>query len=504
MEKLIEKVMSRVKVVVIFTATLLLTACAEAVAAEPARSQLKILYVGIDPNQPLTEGERSRVPNPDRHAALRKTRTPDFKAFLTRYFETVDVVYGVDFKESMSDKYDVTIIDTYLRVKSGGWGVDPETGERVYNTRKFLSEEFSAATIMIGEPSAFIGEGRELKIDHLCLCLDAHAHGMKLEHPIFNAPYKVDVSYEERETPGNYKTRYSGRHLDETMPMWRIQTEGYGDGKGFPVGLVSTGYGFDNGLDAEWISGGRNDKGVNSTAIGRHANFFHWGFAAAPEYMTDSAKLAFINSIHYIAQFKGSPQITRKIKGVELSQYRREKQWTLSDQGATAWLAYLEKGRQDFMKRQAELQAKKDAGEALSPLEESLLGYPDRPKETREWTIRKEPETLKQQFGSDWAAYEQYYIDNSPYFYAVEGGWHESTLDEEAKAMGIAVGDIRLLDKAIEMMEMGERTEVAQTLLTRYTKQSFETAKEWSNWLGQNREKLYFSEGDGYKFIVIP
>ena len=202
------------------------------------KSDLSILYVGTNPEKPLTDRDRQRTANPDRAVKLRQTRAPDFEAFLQRYFNKVDVVYAENFQETMSANYDVTIIDTYLPAKSGGRSIDPETGETVYTPEKYLSESYSDATIMIAEPSAFIGQGRQLKIDHLCLCLDAHAHGMKLDHPIFNSPYKVDITYEEQETPGNYKARYGGRNLGDTMPMWRMQTEGYHDGKGFPIGLV--------------------------------------------------------------------------------------------------------------------------------------------------------------------------------------------------------------------------------------------------------------------------
>ena len=269
-------------------------------------------------------------------------------------------------------------------------------------------------------------------------------------------------------------------------------------------GWWSTGYGFANGIDAEWISSGRCDKGVEATAIGRHANFFHWGFAAAPEYMTDSAKLAFINSVHYIALFKGAQQITRKIKGIQLKPYHREQQWTLSDQGSAAWLAYIEKGRQASIKQRKELEAKKEAGEELSELEKMLMGFPERPKETRAWTIRHEPEAVKAKFGENWAAYENYYAENLDYFYPLAGEWYKSAVDEDAKSLGIPNNDIRLLEKSVAMLNAGEKTEMAMGLLTRYTKEKFQTAKEWSNWLNVNKAKLYFSEGDGFKFIVLP
>lgn len=473
--------------------------------SQTQKSNLKILYVGTNPDKPLTDREKRITNNLERKVALRKSRTNDFKNFIGQYFNSVTVVYGDEFKEEMASDYDVTIIDAYLKHFEGGYTKDKNGKVTGYTTRKFLTENYNAATIMIGEPSAYIGEGRDLKIDHLCLCLDAHAHGMKLDHPIFNTPNKVSVAYETIETPANYKARYGGRNLAKTMQMWRVQTEGYTEGKGMPVGLVSTGYAFDNGIDAEWISGGNNSKGVEATAIGRHANFLHWGFAAAPEYLTESAKLAFINAIHYIAPFKGTKQITKKIKRMPLREYLRESQWTVSDEGSAAWLHYVNKDLDKRRENKAKLQEKKDAGEELSQLENMMLRMPIE-KHTRIWTIRHEPQKLKDKFGENWAMYENYYIENMDYFYPIpnERYTYWSDVDEDAKSLGIANNDIKLLDKAITMLKDKSKKEMAYRLLLRYTKQDFKTDKEWIKWFKKNRKSLYFSEGDGYKFIVLP
>ena len=467
------------------------------------KSSLKVLYVGTNPSQGLSERDKSFSSAPERAEELLKKRSADFEKLLKDYFTSVSVVYGENYKEEMSAKYDVTIIDTYLpKLTEGGMVFIKEAGKEVYKQPTYLSNSYSAATIMIGEPSAYIGQGRELKIDHLCLCLDAHAHSIKLEHAIFNKPYKVNVSYEDITLTGNYKVRYGGRNLGEKMPMLRMQTEGYRDGKGFPIGLVSTGYNFDNGIDAEWISSGTCDKGIEATAIGRHANFFHWGFAAAPEYMTPSAKLAFINAIHYIAPFKGAVQKTNKIKGVQFKKYLREQQWTLSDKGSAAWLHYINKDTVQAREFKEKLQAKKDAGEALNELETMRLQMPIK-AETRVWTIRHEPEELKTEFGEDWAAYENYYKENMDYFYPVEYGWYQTALDEDAKSLGIANNDIKIVEKTIELLKEGSQKEMAYRLLNRYTKNSFTTDKEWITWFKKNHKYLYFSEGDGYKYIVI-
>jgi len=486
----------------IFVFIMLMLIAVTSAFSQVEKSNLKVLYVGVNPNKELSERDKIGG-NIDRLIELRKTRTADFKQLLKQYFNVVEVVYSEDFKEQITENYDVTIIDDYLKPFAGGYIKDSTGKVTGFETRKYLTKSYNAATIMIGEPSAFIGEGRQLKIDHLCLCLDAHAHGMKLEHPIFNKPYKVVVSYEDVKLTGNYFVRVEGKDLPESMPMLRMQTEGYRDGNGFPIGLVSSGYDFDNGIDAEWISSGTCDKGIEATAIGRHANFFHWGFAAAPKYMTESAKLAFINAIHYISSFKDAKQVTKRIKGTMMRNLLKNRQFTLSDEGSSKWLAYLDKSNKKFSEEKNKIQAKKDRGETLSERDEMMLQMPER-KETRAWTIRHEPEDRKEKFGEDWAKYENYYKENMDYFYPIEGEWYKAKVDEDAKLLGIPNNNIKLLEIAVNMLKKGDRTDMAKRILERYTKESFKTSKDWVAWFKEKHKKLFFSEGDGYKFIVLP
>lgn len=470
-------------------------------AEDVVKSNLKVLYVGYNPGKPVSPSILLGSKNKERTKSLIESRSSDFERFLKSYFSNVSVVYVDDYQEDLSKDYDVTIIDGYLPELPNS---ETESSDAVFTAKKYLTDSYDYATIMIGEPSARIGQGRQLKIDHLCLCLDAHAHGMKVEHPIFNRPYKVDFNYESIETPSNYKTRYSGRDLGDAMSVWRVQTEGYKDGKGFPVGLVSTGYGFDNGIDAEWISSGICDKGVEATAIGRHANFLHWGFIASPEYMTGSARLAFINAIHYMASYNGAKQITRKIKGVALKSSFREREWGLSDQGAAANLNGINKIMAKMRSYRDKIKRKKASGEILTEMEESVLSMPAPEDKTREWTLRQIPDELKKQFGTDWSAYEEYYAENADYMYAIPGEWYQSALDEDAKEIGIPINRVELLEKCVLMLSQDAHNSSALGILKRYTNERYDNAREWKQWLAANKHRLYFSEGDGYKFIVLP
>lgn len=488
------------RILLLAVATVFLASGAQA-SESVKKSPLRILFVGHNPQTPAGEEDLDPDigPDPARAEKLLHARSEEWESFLKKYFETVDVVYPKKYKEAMSSKYDVTIFD----VLPPQLPVDKNASKAGGPPFQYLSKDYSAATIMIGGPSSWIGEGRELKIDSLCLCLDAHAYGMKLDHPIFNTPYNAQIELEQRETPADARTFNSGRNLGPTMAMWRVQTEGYQEGKGFPIGLVSTGYGFDNGIDAEWISGGVSTKGPDAAAIGRHANFLLWGFAASPPYMTESAKLAFVNAVHYIAPYSGARQITSSIKSVESRASVLEREWTLSDEGAALYVTLLNELRLKDIKEREKALAKRRAGEPLNPEEQMMADIPVRPPYTREQTIAFEPEALKKEFGDNYAAYGKYYTENMGYFFS-QRGTYEVSIDADAKALGIANNDIRLLDAAVEMWRKGDRAKTAEAILRRYTKESFTDVDAWAEWLKQNRDQLYFSEGDGFKWIVIP
>lgn len=468
------------------------------------KSPLSILYVGVNPSKPLVEDEPILNSNPERAEELQRARTGDWAQFLKQYFQSVKVVYGEEYKEAMSSEYDVTIFDALPPLLRNVNVVNPKTGERVDTRSEYLSKNYRAATIMIGAVAAEIGEGRQLKIDWLCQCLGGRALGMKRDHPIFNRPYKVEIRYEQVKTPDVYKTFYAGRNLGPTMPMWRVQTESYRDGRGFPVGLVSTGYGFDNGIDAEWISGGHSDKGVDATAIGRHANFLLWGFAASPSYMTKSARLVFVNAVDYIARFRGARQITHKLKNVVPRADLREQQWTFSAEGAARYVALLDKFRKQDAERRRRALAKERAGKPLDEDDKMLVSSPQEPPVSREQIISQQPDALQKRFGHDFAAYENYYAENMDYFFSPAGRDDAVDVDLDAKALGIANNNVRLLDTAVEMLQKGDRVKMAKRILLRYTQESFDDAGAWAAWLERNRDRLYFSEGYGYKWIVIP
>lgn len=330
------------------------------------------------------------------------------------------------------------------------------------------------------------------------MCLDSHAHGMRIEHDIFNKPHQVELTIEQRATPKAY-ARFD---LGSTMPMWRVQTEGYTDGTDQLVGVVSRDAGFLDSPDTEWISGGVNTKTPQAVALGRHGNFFHWGFAVSPTYMTDEAKLVFINSVHYIAGFAGQIPIARKRPGTAVRRYVTDTLAGITDEGYARMVARYEGIRESDEKRKADIRARIAAGEEVSKMERQRaadtrpLKTPGRFDRIRRYIADEDWPKVE----GDVAAITVYLEERLPYMRSE--GWYELVIDEELQRFGIASNDIALLDSAVEALGSADQEKLARTLLERYTTQSFATAAEWSDWLKANRERLFFTEAGGFVWLV--
>ena len=274
------------------------------------------------------------------------------------------------------------------------------------------------------------------------------AHGMVPTHEIFHTPFKVNIELAEQPTPDDYRHWPGGDRLGKTMKMWKVQTKSFTE---IDPGLVSDPYGFADSPDAEVISSGLNSKGPEAVALGRHGNFFLWGFSAQPSDMTPEARKCFLNSICYIKKYDGQKPLVAKT-----SSGRR---WAL------VYAGYLK-----------------------IITDENFIS-------------RLFPEELRKRFGKDPEKYIHYYEENLEYLHAPNG---RIVVDEDVKGLGLSNRKVELLERCIGMLEKGEQRELAMRILKRYTRESFADAKEWRAWLEKNREQLFFTDTGGYKFLINP
>ncbi len=480
------------KELALFLVSLISALTAGVAVAGETTPKLRVLYVGQNPDtvEGYTYGGK-----PEYIGELKKTRSADYMAFLDQHFDAT-LVYGEDFKPEMSDDFDVTLIDALPMELDGQ---DMAEGTRFEYAGPFmgwnwLPEDFDAPTIFIAGTISNIADDVSLKITTLCHCLDKHAFNVDTEHAIFNTPYKVQLTYEDREHAPGVFNYYSGRNLPEVAPMWRVGIEDINEDSPYPPGHVSN-PGIHDSPDAEVISGGVSIKSQHAVAIARQGSFLTWGFRQSPSFMTEEAKLAFINSIYYIAPFKGAAKFVEPLSAHRLA--GMDGPYLLSDETTARRKASHERRVANF----EEMRAKVEDGTATESeryyVEFGGLGEFDRSQPA--FSISG---SVRNDLGDNWGAYLPYFEENRGYIIPESGSTYAFTIDADAQSLGIANDDPEILNKAIGLLEDGEQIDLGERLLHRYTNESFATADEWRQWYDSNRNKLFFTEIGGYKFMV--
>lgn len=469
-----------------------------AATAAPKKQNISVLYVG---GSAEFDDSFDRGQNPEEHAASVRVRMASWENFLKEYFKKVTVVHADDYTEAMSDDYDVTVFD--------GLPSQPRTPRhhssvtRDYLSATYLSEDFDRPALTVGHISDRLTRSLGTKNDWYCLCLFSHAHSWRADHPIFQGPYKVKITTEERPTPEGIKSfphHFENNQLPETMTMWRVQKYDFDGNPNVRIGMVARPGGYEDSPEAEWICGGECAKSPDAVALGRHGNFFHWGFAASPDNMTDEAKPLLANAIVYISKFAGQTPIARKYDDrVSTRESIADRKQFLSRESYDAYVISIEQHNEAMANKRAELQARLDAGEKVS--EQEMFYFQVQPEEIISYDeyLQMQGRELYPLFGTDIEKYCQHFDENLPYYYSAGYGL---SIDVDAKALGIANNDIALLEKAVQLWEERSDVEMGKRLLTRYTLMNFQTAGEWRQWLDANKENMFFSESAGFKWIV--
>lgn len=486
-------------------ACLTLVLAGAALAAEPAKQSLRVLYVGGSVDWPGTEVAIPRDPPADDPRVAERMKS--FEELLRRHFTSVTVVHAKDYRQETSADFDVTVLDGTPPEREPRREMRDAAGKVVDRLpARYFTEDFDRPVVVVGELGEKVGRRVGLKFDWYCLCLDAHAHGLRAEHPIFRGPFPVTLTLEERPTPEDafHYGYFRDDPTPKTLPMWRVQTKGYQTDKGFRVGMVARPWGFEDSPDAEYISSGVSQKTLDAVAIGRHGNFLGWGFAASPTYLTPEAQTVFANAVAYIAKFSGQGLLARKYHDRRATkEWVREIKHTITPEAFADRQKMNERFAAQMLQTRAEAEAKQARGEKLDPREQASLRYTAPKPETYEDYLkgRRGVPGLFERFGTDVAAHARFYDENLPYLYSV-APFYQFELDEDAKALGVANTDPALLDRAIALWEGGADEARARRVLARYTLLDYQTAAEWRAWFRRHRENLFFTQAGGFVFLV--
>lgn len=484
--------------------------CVSLTAAVAQQMKLKVLFVGYDPSSEMPVLEEGRMgPGGMSDEAFKQeypVRMPAFKALLSRYFSDVKTMDVRDWKATDSDSYDVTIFDfPTTPTKEMVNEVGPD-GRRVYKPAEYLPNDFSKPVVFIASTADQMGRSIGLKLDWLCLCLDADAHHVKTDHPIFHGPLeKVKPTFANKPTPEGVFHYESGKDLPAEIPMWRVDKDGYLSAKPVRIGLVARGSRFSESPDTEMISSGVSQKDIGAVALGRHGNFFLWGFGASPDGMTEEGKKAFVNSVAYMAQFDGRTPIARKYNDrMATTDDVKEVVAGVSRESYEDYVTMMTEFNAQSVAKKKSIDAKQAAGEELNAQEKMELQYVGNTQEIESWEefVARRMGRWADRFGTDDAAFRTFMEANMGYIYCDPTAFFTYDIDEDVQKIGISNHDVGLLERCIEMMQKNEQPELALRVLKRYTDQDFNDAASWKKWLDSNKSKLFFTETDGYRFMV--
>lgn len=273
------------------------------------------------------------------------------------------------------------------------------------------------------------------------------AHVGSLEHTVFGKPLRVEPRLESWDTPSNYREFPDGDKLPDKMKVWRVQDTGQTYG-----GVVSRFYGFTDSPDTEIIASGYNGgKEYGAVGIGRHGNVLQWGFSAPPSQMTKAGQRLFLNCMCYIHRFDRTGPLVRKSGSHRMNAIR------------------------------------------LADLIDRITD--------EEFFTRTFPAELQKKYYKDPEGLVKYYRDNVEFIYRDK----VFVVDHELKALGIRSNrEMSTLEQLVALLNDGQSEEMAKKLLARYTKRSFATTKAWQAWLEKHRDRIYFSDVGGYKFLTVP
>lgn len=482
---------------------LLVLLCVTLTMAAVKKTDLSVLYVGGHSDIETFDTPYDTLANAKSIVA----RTKAWVDYLNTYFTTVKAVQGKDYDFHMSYNYDVTIIDgdpkplepKQVIYKNGRFS------KMVY--AKYFPDDFDRPVITIADEGETVGRRIGTKNDWYCLCLLGKAFNLRRDNAIFKGPYPVKITLKDQPTPDGALefAKMMGDKVPATTPMWTVHNHDYGNTPGYKVGMVSREWGYLDSPDAEVISGGQCAKSYDAIAIGRHANFMTWGFAGSPADMTEEAKPVFANAVIYMSKFKGHRVIARKLDEGIATRFNADQMARLATKEQYDDYAEEINGfNKQIMHIADSLKAVKAAGGKIEgPYTMYADLTPDQLEKvpTYEGYLKDRYDDLYAKFGTDAKAYSDYYISNKPYFYGSLQGY-DLTLDNDAKSLGIANNDIRLLQKAVELWKSGKDVAMGKRLLYRYTLLRYKTPEEFENWLKRYGKQLFFTESGGWKWLV--
>lgn len=373
-------------------------------------------------------------------------RSKHFETFLNEYFVTVSVARRDDFDASAARDADVVLLD---------WNQREDPWETVKSPLGSF-EDWSKPTVLLGSAGLLVAAKWELPGNSGCTCLEPFAY-IPADHELFHGPLLIDIKKTTTiKTPEAFQDQMEEDVLD-VLPL-------IGEAEFKDPGWCSYTYTHHHAPELEIICGGVNQKNLNAGAIWRQGYLLHFGFSLPPDCMNDTGKALLVNSIAYIARFSEDRPIVRTPSPFDGGKYLVDR---------------------DFLDRNLR----------KSPPDLSNMSY-----------FFAETEFAAHLKDKSVADVTAWYRQEYDYLHANVDG--KIAVDIEARAFGIPPAAQDFLAAAIEALSApGPRASQARNLLARYAPcgpGDNAAPSDWSAWLEENRDYLFFSDAGGFRWYIDP
>ncbi len=130
--------------------------------------------------------------------------------------------------------------------------------------------------------------------------MDHLGHGLALQHPVFQHPFKAEFEWVEEPRPKHYEGFTSPLWPKGVPATYRLASFEIGKPDGFNPTLVSHEGFFTDVPGFENLAEGHSAKALGSLSLARQGKHFYWGYSIDPDRMTAGAKDTLVNALYYM------------------------------------------------------------------------------------------------------------------------------------------------------------------------------------------------------------
>jgi hypothetical protein len=379
-----------------------------------------------------------------------------YARFLDERFILVDSVARSAFDPESARAADVVLLDWSMSdlgpEPAGGWSVAelelrPPLGER---------RAWSRPTVLLGSAGHLLAVPWKVFGGSGWAGLEPYAYDLR-DHPVFRQPIPIDRSRLVRRP---WPEAWPDGDRDEEIKVLALVAAGR---KPAQPGWCTSSVDMDDAPDVEVLCGGLNPRARTAAAVWRQGNLLHFGFDLSPDEMNPAGKALLVNAIAYIARFGDDRPIMETPSPFtgNVPPTRTALARTIARDPAGAW---------DYLR------------------------------------TRFDPAALEAGGTRNLKTFARWYPSVQGYLHPAADG--TITVDDDARTLGLKPARRAFFDRAIALLRLpGDDAARARLLLARYAPDGpgpEATSRQWTDWLEENEEYLFFADAGGYRWYIDP